>query len=211
MSVDRWKLGKRGYKFHDGKGTVRELVRVWQRPNKPKTARYRRVDWMKVEGKGPENGSMAWASWVRWVEDEWLPPRPDQLPVPEVSQADIAFPTDRHNPPWHWVKPEFKAGNDPLSDHENSTNPWCRLVDTFVFGRRDASEWQAIPKEGIDPQKAFDVASVAMRSWGSRVEVKIATVAYMLSEWFVDFWWKGDTYTVVNNYKLSELIEGWEG
>lgn len=44
-----------------------------------------------------------------------------------------------------------------------------------------------------------------------KVEVKIATAAYMLSEWFEDCWWEGDTHTSIRNLALADIFEEREG
>lgn len=205
MSIPHWKLGDVGRKFTDGKGTVRELVKVWQKPGQPETARNRRIDYKKVEGKGPEGGSMSWAYWRKWVQDEWLPPRPERLPVPDVTKVDLVFPTDRINPPWHWVPNEFKGGGDPNSNTNNRSNIWCKLVDALLFG--GSEKWESLRlarKDGVDAEAAWAALNVTLSSWGSRVEVKTATAAYMFSEWFNDYWFEGDATTHVHHVAVPD-------
>jgi len=65
-----------------------------------------------------------------------------------------------------------------------------------------------LPKDGIDAEKAWRAVCETLGSYRDRVEIKIATTAYMLSEWFDDCWWDGDGVTLINKVKLADLIEG---
>jgi len=120
------------------------------------------------------------------------PPRPDRLPVPDMTKLDEAFPTLGKLPPLDWVPDRFWV--DPKADrrYENRNDPWVELAHTFFAGRPPATQWHAIPREGVNAEKAWVAVVVALRCYGLRHEEKMAQVAYMLSEWFEDFWWDGD-------------------
>lgn len=72
----------------------------------------------------------------------------------------------------------------------------------MFMGTKSWANWRAVPKEGIDPQKAFEAVDVAMRNWGQKHEQKMATCGWMLSEWFQDFWFDGDTHTAVHKQPI---------
>lgn len=198
-----WKI-QPGAKFHNGKGDIREVVEIVEGDGSAKT---RKVRWQSHDGDSV--GRMTWAGFVRFAKDEWFESRPDRLPVPVVLDVELAFPTGAHTPPWRWVPDEFR--DRPGGGYVNDQNPWCRCINALLFHRRPWSEWQAIPKKGVDPEMAHRVLVETMGSFHIKVEKKIATMAYMMSEWFEDYWWKGDTHSQVHKHKLSEWIEGWPG
>ena len=185
-----------GTKFMDGRQkTVRELVSTTGGPTAA-----RKVTWKKVQGPGPTEGTMSWSGWVVWCQSIWEEPRPAVLPVPPITQVDLAFPTGRHTPPWRWVPDEFR--NEPGGDYENSNNPWVKLASDLFGGTRWASDWQAIPKPGVAAQSAYNAVRVTLGNYGMKHEHKLATCGWMLSEWFKDFWFKGDTHTTIEKVKV---------
>ncbi len=201
---EKWRLGEVGAKFHNGKGTVRELVAV---TNRQGPASKWVIHWKRVAGEGSDEGTCKWSSWRAWVTDVWIPPRPEKLPVPEVSDVEFAFNTGKHTPRWSWVPNEFKAGGKPDTLYENRHNPWCKVTGDLSIGTRSWADWKALPKEGIDPRKAYRAIIETMGSWGIKHEAKVATTAYMLSEWFEDCWFEGDTRTRIGNLDLATLFE----
>jgi len=125
------------------------------------------------------------------------------LPIPEVSDVEMAFPTSAHCPKWEDVPVEFKRGER----YENTDHPWCKVASAFALGLKPTTEWQALPKEGVDPEKAWRAVHETLGSYRDRVEIKIASAAYMLSEWFDDCWFKGDTHTAIKGLDLSTLFD----
>ena len=75
-----------------------------------------------------------------------------------------------------------------------------------MLGIKPLTHWGAAPKEGVDPEKAWRAVYETLGSYRDRVEVKIASVAYMLSEWFDDCWFKGDAHTAIGNQDLATLF-----
>ena len=209
MRALTWKMLNAGFKFSNAKRTtVREIVKVVGAHG---PASKRTVTWKKVQGEGQDEGTCKWSSWVSWVKTEWVEPRPEHLPVPEVSNASIVFPTSKHTPPWHWVPNEFKRNGDPMAEHENRDNPWCKVANDFAIGLRKVSTWRALPKDGINAQKAWDAIRETLGSWRDRVEVKIASVAYMMSEWYKDCWWEGDEATRIKGIEIANMFRLGEG
>jgi len=190
--MNHWTLGETGRRFHNDKGVVREITGL---ANNNGPASKRKVEWKRIRGTGPDTGSMLWPSWLRWVKGEWLQPRPVRLPVPIVLDVELAFPTAQHVPPWHWVPDDFKG----------KWNPWTVLADKLFAGHPPATQWNGVPREGVDAEMAFRAVQETQGSYRLKHQVKIASMAYMLSEWFKDFWWDGDTHTRIDNLEVPEL------
>lgn len=97
--------------------------------------------------------------------------------IPEITDARIAFGCIDHMPKYSEVPDEFKHGE----------TKWNRLVsDMFFSGLSDLS---LIPKEGVDPKKAFRAVQAILSSWEPKHEHKEAGAAFLLSEWFEDATW----------------------
>lgn len=98
-------------------------------------------------------------------------------PIKEVSDVDLAFPTSVKNmiPLYEDIPEEFKSMN----------NKWSRIVSYWFFnGLSKNVEFH--PKEGVDPEKAFNHIIYVMKSWEPKHEHKTAGVAFLLNEWFED-------------------------
>lgn len=195
MRSDIWKLEQVGALFHNGNGTIRKLVAIIE--GNDMRMRSRRVSWEKVSGKGKPKGTGTWASWTQWVYDEWLEPCPEQLPVPEVLDVELAFPTGKHTPPWRWVPVEFHDGR----------NLWSQVIAEVFSGHRKWEDWSALPKEGVDGEQAFRAVRETVGNWNIKHERKVATAGWMLSQWFEDFWWKGDTRTTIYNADIPKEMQ----
>lgn len=103
-------------------------------------------------------------------------------PVPEISDLDLAFPARAMEwlPPMNEIPEQFK--------NPNSKEKWNRLFnDAFCFGLSDLS---LVPKDGINPAKAWRVVRACVGSFAPKHEHKEAGCAYLLSEWFDDAKWK---------------------
>lgn len=200
--MQMWQLRQLGARFANGFGTVREVVAVNGDLGPAKDCT---IHWRKIKGDGPDKGIAKWTAWRRFCVAEWFEPRPVPLPVPKVSAADRAFPTNKATPPWRWVPDEFRSG--PGGAYENRHNPWVKLVADIFMGNSTWTRWKAIPKPGINAKEAFDAVCVALGNWGQKHEQKLATCGWMLSEWFEDFWFEGDTHSTVHNHLLKEWIK----
>lgn len=206
-----WQLEQKGAKFHNGKGSAREVVDTYGPDGtslKHTHPRYIQrsdvtVKWKKIEGPGPSEGTCKWSSWRAWVKGIWYPPRPNPLPVPQVTQVEVAFATGKHTPPWYWVPDEFK---DRSGLYENDSNVWCRLIEDLFMGRKTWQEWRALPKEGVDPEMALLAVRETLGNWGIKHQRKVATAAWMLSEWFSDWWWEGDTHSRVGKVETPKEV-----
>ncbi len=93
----------------------------------------------------------------------------------QISTAQKAFGVYQgYLPEYKDVPEEFKSGS----------NKWLKLVNTMMF--KGTENLQLKPKDGINPQEAFDHISACMTSWGPKHEHKEAGCAYMFSIWFDD-------------------------
>lgn len=129
------------------------------------------------------------------------------LTIPDVSDIEMAFPTSTHCPKWEDVPVEFKANGKPDSRYAQTDHPWCKVADKLVSGFRSATEWKALPHEGVDAEKAWRAIHETLASYRDRYEIKVATVAYMLSEWFKDCWFDGDTHTAISGESMATLSD----
>lgn len=102
------------------------------------------------------------------------------LPVPEVSDLDLAFPANPPLPAVQDIPEEFKR---------NPRNLFVRMAD-HLFSHGDV---QGFPDgkhltlvEGLDPEKVQRAVLCCLRSYAPKHQHKIAGVAYMLSNWFTE-------------------------
>lgn len=99
------------------------------------------------------------------------------IPVPEISDVQLAFPAGalKWMPAWEDIPVEFK--DDTVeSEWEKIARAW------FHFGLGDKVEFY--PREGVDPAKAIRAIKATLGSFEPKHEHKMAAVAFMLSEWF---------------------------
>lgn len=203
-----------GEKYANETGIIRELVKVEGRTNhkgERQSAKKWVVHWKGVGGQRAWSGSCKWASWIKWAKEVWEPrppeSRPDQFPVPNFDDSCLMFRFVKHRPPWHWVPKEFKRHNDPESHHDNEHNPWCKVTSLLVMNNRSEDDWHATPRKDIDAKGARKAISETREDPSIGVEVRIATTAYMMSQWFEDCWFTGDRFTRINKIKLSEWLK----
>lgn len=99
------------------------------------------------------------------------------LPIPEVSDADVAFPTTPPLPAWKDLSEDFQRGR-------GDARQWHDIVSTLFFKGGKLADFGLTPKDGVDITKAIRAIRVCLGSWEPKHEHKTAGVAYMLSEWF---------------------------
>lgn len=98
-----------------------------------------------------------------------------RLPIPEVSDAAVAFPTTVPLPAWNDIPEEFKR---------RPGTPFNKIVSKLFFQGGRLSDFGLTPKEGVDEHKAMRAIRVCLGSWEPKHEHKEAGVAFMFSEWF---------------------------
>lgn len=87
-----------------------------------------------------------------------------------------------------WVKYSF--GEPPPMEwcRTEEGRHWEKMVSKVFFYGGDKLE--LIPREGVDPQAAWDHLMCLLRSWEPKHEHKTATVAKLAHEWFSEWRWK---------------------
>lgn len=123
------------------------------------------------------------------------------LPVPEVTDVEVAFPIGRHTPPWEQVPEAFQRSGYSTS---NPVDLWVQLARDLFMGTRQATDWHAIPKDGVAAEKAWRAVQETLGNWGIKHERKLATAGWMLSEWFEDFWWTGDSKSTIHGVDVPK-------
>lgn len=100
--------------------------------------------------------------------------------VQEVDDATLAFParTEHLMPKYEDIPDDFKCGN----------TKWNKIFANWFFcGIKIIN---AVPKKGIDKDKAMRHLRAVVGSYQPKHEHKEAAVAYLLSEWFDEFEWE---------------------
>jgi len=98
------------------------------------------------------------------------------IPIFEVSDADIAFPTAQHIPKKEDIPKEFWKTNGTI---------WHEAFNDWFFTGIRAEQFTS--KEGVDKGKAIRALKSIMGSWGPKHEHKVAACTYLMSEWFSDY------------------------
>lgn len=99
------------------------------------------------------------------------------LPIPEVTDIEMAFPTMVPLPAWNDIPEDFRQ-------ERGESEPWHRIVSTIFCEGGRLSDFGLTPKPGIDKDKATRAIRTCLGSWEPSHEHKTAGVAFMLSEWF---------------------------
>ena len=99
--------------------------------------------------------------------------------IQPISDLDLAFPAQvKHLMPKSAdIPPEF-------SDHGNV---WNRLVSDWFYS--GLSSLDLTPKEGVDKSSALRHIRAIMGSFEPKHEDKMASCAFLLSEWFTNPKW----------------------
>lgn len=97
------------------------------------------------------------------------------LPIPEISDLDLAFPTSAPLPDWNDIPEEFRQHNGTRFN---------KIASLIFFKGGRLVDYGLSPKSGIDPRRAFRAIQCCLGSFEPSHEHKEAGVAFMLSEWF---------------------------
>lgn len=97
------------------------------------------------------------------------------IPVPEVTQVDLAFGNTKHLPAMKDIPEEFRRGS----------TKWNHITSRWFFsGLPKETEFK--PKPGVDANKALRAVGAILVSFEPKHEHKDAGVSFLLSEWFED-------------------------
>jgi hypothetical protein len=99
------------------------------------------------------------------------------IPIPEVSDLDMAFGNIKHLPEYKDIPEEYK--------NMNKQTGWLGFISKWFFRGLDDKDMERInPREGVDPKLALRAVGAIMRSFEPKHEHKAAGCAYLMSEWF---------------------------
>lgn len=96
-------------------------------------------------------------------------------PIPEVTDADMAFPC-RHNellPAWKELTEEQKRNRDPFSE----------ALQSLFFNGGKLSDHGIRMKDGVDGTKVNRFIQATLGDWGPKHEHKIGGIAHCLADW----------------------------
>lgn len=97
------------------------------------------------------------------------------IPVPDLQEIDTVVGEVSFLPRMEEIPDEFK---DP-------SNKWVKLFAMISCGGFYVVRMK--PKEGVDPVKAQMALEAAMASYEPTQERKEAGVAFLMSEWYLDW------------------------
>ena len=90
--------------------------------------------------------------------------------IASISDAELAFSTERLLPAWDDIPTEFRVGN-----------LYVKLAEAIFYGLElPACEIEI--KEGFDPQALNRAVRAHLQSFGPKHEHKIAGVGYMIAQ-----------------------------
>jgi hypothetical protein len=106
------------------------------------------------------------------------------IPVPETTMVDVAFGARAlaFMPTMSEIPDDFKVGK---------TDFYRFFYDLFYEGDK-ITNLEMIPREGVDPAKAFQALRVIAGSFEPKHEHKEAAFAYLAHEWFDIIAWDKD-------------------
>ena len=97
------------------------------------------------------------------------------IPVPVVTDVDMAFGCIDHMPAYEAVPEAF----------QRSCTTECKLVEQWFFsGLNETDLARLSPRDGVDGRSALRAIGSIMASWAPKHEHKIAACGYLLHEWF---------------------------
>jgi hypothetical protein len=107
------------------------------------------------------------------------------LPIPEITNLDIAFGNIRHMPKREDLPEEYRR------DWHRDSQPFCKAVSSWFYdGAKSIPNGveidgvKFVAKTGVDAQKALAAIKAALGSFEPSHEHKIGGCGFMLSEWF---------------------------
>lgn len=95
----------------------------------------------------------------------------------KCSDLDIAFPASvaAIMPAYDTIPKAFRPGG---------ANPWLKLAEAWFYRGIDG---EFVTKEGIDIKDALRHLKRILGSYEPKQEHKMAAVAFLMSEWFIEF------------------------
>ena len=96
------------------------------------------------------------------------------LPIPVLTDVQMAFPANPPLPDWATIPQEFREGRTPFNE----------IASRLFFQGGALADYGLTPKPGVNLSEAVRALRACLGSFSPKHEHKEAGVAYMLSEWF---------------------------
>lgn len=100
------------------------------------------------------------------------------LKLPELTGADVAFGRIDFAPKMDDLPEEFQRYN---------SNKFCKIASELFFSGGKLSDHGLAPREGVNIGRATQALQAFMHSFEPSHEHKMATVGYMIDQWFEPF------------------------
>lgn len=98
----------------------------------------------------------------------------DVIEVPEVTAADMAFPTR-----YRELLPKWEA---LTKDEQAMRGPFCDVVRVFFFKGGNPADY-LVPKTGVEMARVHRYLRATLGDFGPKHEHKIGGIAHMLAKW----------------------------
>ena len=117
------------------------------------------------------------------------------FPVVEVNDVDMAFPARKVWPDYEVIPDKYKR-----RDH-----PYVELFSGVFFDGK-SSLFRGVPREGIDPEKAWRHLVCVFGTYGIQHEHKEAAVCFLIDSFFRLAWFEGEEPQVIKDL-LNDVNE----
>lgn len=97
------------------------------------------------------------------------------IEIPEVTDADCAFPTR-----YRELLPKWEDLSD---DEKNMRGPFCEALSSLFFRGGKLADHGIVPKPGVDLKKVMRYIRATLGDFGPSHEHKIGGIAHMLAKW----------------------------
>lgn len=99
----------------------------------------------------------------------------DTIDIPEVTDAEIAFPCQyqRLLPKWE----------DLTDEEKHLRGPFCEALSKLFFSGGKLADHGITPKPGVELTKVMRYVRATLGDWGPKHEHKIGGIAHMLAKW----------------------------
>ena len=99
----------------------------------------------------------------------------DVVEIPEVTDADCAFPTR-----WKELLPKWE---ELTKDEQRGNGPFCNAISSIFYSGGKLADHGFRTKDGIDSKKVHRYLRATLGDFGPKHEHKIGGIAHMLAKW----------------------------
>lgn len=104
------------------------------------------------------------------------------LPIPNITNLDVAFGNIDHMPKYSTLPEEFQRRRG--TPYNKAISSWFFNGAKFVPNGIEVDGKVFTAKPGVDANKALAAIRAILASWEPKHEHKEAGAAYLLAEWF---------------------------